>query len=207
MEEIKEMLIDSLLFELNKQKRVKKVRSIDEIHDLYLKCKERESKKLEELYIHQEKIIKLIPKDKNDEHIVYFENNGTIFSYIFRYSTFYKSYSVSRQEVKFKTRSEKLKFLLISDHALSLGNEYRRLDKLCSTLSKYPWSIIVRKLDSSLKKYYSDNKILPKRTSIVSIGSKKYFIDCEDIYSYSRFRILHEYVENDIVLNLNELNQ
>lgn len=198
-----------------KFKRKPKVRTISEIHDLYLRAKERSEKKSNEVLECINEIVRDIPPTKNnngrfnDSYITYFYIDDILHQYKMTYEDSYQSYGTSSDRVKFDEgsvediRDKKIHFILNNQRALELGEKYRRL----SAANKYLHYTIREAFEvmiiDTLQTKFKDVRAfdLPKAIPVI-VGGKRYVftIDPQSWGTYKKFIFLGESNE-DIVLD------
>jgi hypothetical protein len=98
-------------------------------------------------------------------------------------------------------RNEKLEFLLSNKKAFELGELYESLQGNTKYYHLRVREILSEMIQDKLNSVYK-NKVSPNIIT-VSIGDKKYYVECEDQYRhskiYKKFKLLNE-VEEEIKL-------
>ena len=181
----------------NRFKRKMKKWTIDEVHDLWLRACDRGSKRYQAKSKQNDKIIKEVTPNERGEYIVYYYpkyDPGHVHRYKFSYHSDWKSYGVSRDRVEMKTRDEKLTFILSKEKEFELGEEYHRLDNLCSDLQWRVKEVLWRMVEEKLQKKFKDVGSNIPDVFILNIGTKRYFIELDEQhkYGYSRFHMKNE---------------
>jgi hypothetical protein len=191
------------LFEF-KFKRKPRLRSIDEIHELYLRAKERSDERWRLKLELQNLIVKEIPKNDNNEIIVYFNNQRdpkNLYQFTMRYNSDWKGYELSRNRVEFSkdivaARSEKIHFILNNEKAFELGQKYYELHNMNSYLDHKVMSILWEIVENKLREHYKKLEENPNRdVFIIKMGSKKYFVQVDEQhrFGYLKFHLKGEY--------------
>lgn len=190
-------------------KRNPKMWTLEQIHDLFMRASERSKKR----YIIKSKIIKeiviAIPKNKNNEHIIYYYNekdSGNIWGYNISYHNEYKSHMVGNNRLKFsdniiESRNEKIEFLLHNELAFELGEKFHKAYKMCSNMEYRVRGIMWEIMERNIQEYFKKTNTLPKDVFIVDIGSKKYYIktDSQHRYGYMKFHLGNEYIPDEYI--------
>lgn len=198
-----------------KFKRKPKLRTISEVHDLYLRAMERSAKKSKEIMDCIAEIVRDIPPTAaynnryNDSYITYFYSDDVLYQYSMRYEESYDSYATSYDRVKFdegsreEIRDKKIHFILNNQKALELGEKYHRL----SAANKYlhynvreAFEVMI--VESLEKKFKDTNAINMSKTIPVIVDNKRYIfmVDPQSYGTYKKFIFLGESHE-DIVLD------
>lgn len=193
-----------------KFKRKPKLRSIAEVHDLYLRAMERSAKKSKETCDCIEEIVREIPPtgDKNsrngEKFITYFYHDDILYQYNMSYNHSYDSYGTSQDRVRFdegsveEIRDKKIHFILNNQKAIELGEKYRRINaanKYLHYTAKHAFEEMV--IDELQKLYKDVNAInLPKAIPI-TVGDKRYIfgVDQQSYGTYKKFIFLGEAAE------------
>ena len=180
-----------------KYKRKPKEWSIDQIHDLWVRAKERADKKQLELSNYIKEIAKEIPANEKGGHIVYFYNrhdkSGRIYQYNLNWSNEYKSYMIGSNPVDLKTRDEKLTFILSNDKQFEMGQKfdeiYHNTSRIHYRVREILWRIVEEKLQNKFKDAVNIPDIFP-----LQIGNKKYYIalDEQHRYGWKKFHLKNE---------------
>jgi hypothetical protein len=198
-----------------KFKRKPKLRTISEVHDLYLRAMERSAKKSKEVMNCISEIVRDITPTAaynnryNDSYITYFYSDDVLYQYSMRYEESYDSYGTSYDRVKFdegskvEIRDKKIHFILNNQKALELGEKYHRLSAANKYLHYTVRDAFEVMIVKSLEKKFKDTKAinLPKAIPVV-VGGKKYIftIDPQSWVTYKKFIFLGESHE-DVVLD------
>lgn len=189
---------------VKRYKRRLKNWTIDEVHDLWLRACDRGAKRYQEKAKYNDKIVKEVPANERGEHIVYFTHRNdpkNICYYNFRYHQDWKGYGVSQNRVELKSRDEKLTFLLAKDQKLfDMGQEYHRLDYMCSNLQYRVREVLWRMVETELQKKFKNEKHIPD-VFILKIGTKKYYVelDSQHRFGYLRFHLKNEHIDGEYI--------
>jgi len=194
---------NSDLFKL-KFKREPKAWTIDEVHELYLKAFERHSNRQKLVIDCVDRIVSEVQEFEKDKRKVYFNREGKIYQRELSKNSEYDSWGIrSADLVKFNTektinnRNEKLEFLLSNEKAFELGELYQSLQGNTKHYHLRVREILSEMIESKLRFIYKEKEA--PRISTISIGDKKYYVECDDQYRYSRiykkFKLLNEVVE------------
>lgn len=198
-----------------KFKRQPKLRTISEVHDLYLRAMDRSSKKYKEVSDCIDEIVREIPPTPSnngrysDKYITYFYSDDILYQYSMSYETSYGSYGTSYDRVNFdegsveEIRDKKIHFILNNQKALELGEKYKRL-----TAANKHFHYIVREafetmLIGVLEKKFKDIKSFNMSKAIpVVVDGKRYVfaVDPQSYGTYKKFIFLGE-ANEDIVLD------
>ncbi len=177
--------------------RKPKIWSIEQLHDLYLRTKERHNKRRE---IHNEIIEKIATEIHSDhrEYLVYFYQTANDKTYLRQYSLKwndnYNGYSYSLNDPKLKSREERLDFVLANTRAFELGQEFYESNRLRDMSNKTMWvvrEIMWSEIEKRLKDIYP--KYCPEKVLVISIGDFKYFVSVDNGYGYPSYKLLDEY--------------
>jgi hypothetical protein len=181
--------------------RYPKNRTIEDIHDIWLKLLERDKPRRKK---HTD-VWKEI--EENDIKTIYVKQNGKIYEYKFQKDIFHplKSTTYSRDVLEFKNikdskeRDKKLEFILANDYQFELG---KRFKETRNNLGKYHHvikNIFIEKVSDELRKKFKDKT--PDLINIVKVGEKKYYFMIKNPLSYYlEFEFGGEVKEN--VINL-----
>jgi hypothetical protein len=179
-----------------KFRRKAKVWTIEMVHDLWLRAKDRGEYRRKDLTDCIDEIVNTIePTNKNHrqdpEYRVYYNSGKNICYYNISKSSLGFGYGYSRDMVKFGTRDEKLTFLLANQTAFDLGEKMRRLEKLCSNQHYRVKDILNKMIEENLRKKLTDydrNDVI-----IVQISDKSYFVKIDSShFPYKSFELLNE---------------
>jgi hypothetical protein len=196
-----------------KFKRKPKLRTISEIHDLYIRSMKRSEKKSKEMLDCIDEIVREVPSTNNsryndNRYIIYFYSDDILYQYEILYEINYGCYSSSFQRVKFDEGSveeiieKKIHFILNNQKALELGEKYRRLSKSNKYLHYNVKEALELMILESLEEKFKDIRVidLPKAIPVI-VGGKKYIFTIVSSYgTYKKFIFIGESHE-DIVLD------
>jgi hypothetical protein len=181
--------------------------SFKQLHDLYLRAKERGDKRRKDFSEFIDKIInELEPSDKG-YYQVYFDREGTTSMYSIRkdehfgwaYST---DIAFSKEPVL--AREEKIDFLLNNEKKFELGEELRRLENMKSVFDRHVFGIIEQAVDEKLCEKFKKvkNHLVPKVIK-VNLGGTVYYAALDKDsrssgYDWKSFEILGK-EQSDII--------
>lgn len=185
-------------------KREPKVWTIDEVHELYLKSFERHSKRQKLVIDCVDRIVSEVQEFEKGKRKVYFTKEGKFYQRELSKNSEYDSWGIrSADLVKFSSnstlvdRNEKLEFLLSNEKAFELGELYQSLQGNTKHLHLHVREILSEMIQDKLRFIYKEKEA--PRISTISIGDRKYYIECDDQTRYSRiykkFKLLNEVTE------------
>jgi hypothetical protein len=182
--------------------RTPKIRTIEMVHDLWIRAKIRSDKKRKDLIDCIDEIIKNVDpfkKDyRGDDEFRVFYNNGKYTCYYTISKSRLGGYGYSNDVLEFKNRDDKLTFLL-SNQNFELGQKFHELNKL----SSYQHGRVEQILSDMLNKYLQDNfKELTGFNEImtIKISDKSYYVNVDSSnYPYKKFKLLNEVSEQIII--------
>lgn len=206
-------MVESFEFKFNRKPRI---RTISEVHDLYIRSIERSNIKSKEILNCIDEIISTISPQSsgnrryNDRYITHFYIDDILYQYSMSYEPMYDSYSTSYDRVRFEQgsieeiRDRKINFLINNSTSLKLGEKYRNL----SSSNRYYHIMVKCALEDMLiklldKKY--EGVISSKLPEIIPIiiDSRRYIfkVDSTSHGVYKKFVLLGESVD-DIVISI-----
>lgn len=184
-------MIDSFKY---KFKRSPKLRTIQEVHSLYIRAIERSSRKSSELLDCMNEIVENI-EPVSGKYTTYFYNDNILYEYSMSYNSSYESFGVSCDRVRFdigsigNMREKKINFVLNSIVSIKLGEKYRRL----SNSNRYYHNVVrcafedmlITILDERFKDVKSS-----KMSSIIPIiiDNRRYIFRIDDSSSYGLYK-------------------
>lgn len=183
--------------------RKAKVWTIEMVHDLWLKTKERGDSRRKDLTDCIHEVVKNVePFSKNyrgdNEYRVYYNSGDNVCYYNISKSSLGFGYGYSRDIVKFASRDEKLTFLLSNQKAFDLGQKMYRLEKLCSNQHYRVREILNKMIEEKLKKRlkeYDRNDVI-----VIQISDKSYFVKVDNShFPYKSFELLNEFTEENTI--------
>jgi hypothetical protein len=194
---------NSDLFKM-KFKREPKVWTIDDIHELYLKAFERHSKKQKLVIDCVDRIVSEVQEFEKGKRKIYFTKEGKFYQRELSYHSEYDSWGVGSYDlVKFSSnstlvdRNEKLEFLLSNEKAFELGELYQSLQGNTKHLHLHVREVLSEMVQEELRLKFKD--VESPRIFTISIGDKRYYVECEDQTRYSKiykkFKLLNEATE------------
>lgn len=178
-----------------------RVWSIEEMHDLYLRAKARYNSRRKDSKDIVEQIKQKIKPNKSETYIVYFNQEIRGEKILRQYEISFKYgdgiYGTSIGDTRFKTRDEKLEFILANEKAFELGQKFHEAKiiedgayRRSSTVESHLWY----RIEKELRKIKFP--IFSKKIIVIDIGGKKYFISVESHQHYANFTWLNEYDES-----------
>jgi hypothetical protein len=183
--------------------------SFKELHDLYLRAKERADRRRKDFSDFIDKIINEVDPNEKNEHRVYFNRDGGIaYMYSIRKDDHF-GWSYSTNQVTFSKdivlgREEKIEFILSNQRQFELGEELRRLEKMKSSFDRHVFGIMEEAMDEELRIRYKKlkNYDVPKVIK-VNLGGTVYYAALDrdsrsSGYDWKRFEILGK-EESDII--------
>lgn len=184
---------------IQKYGRAPKQWTIDSLHELWLKSKERYDQRNRDIWQYVEEITKVIPKNHRDEHLVYYTQKEQIRAYVIRYESTFRGPSIGHQDMKFETREDRLEFLLTTELNFEMGQELKRRRDLETRLHWLVFEVLWEKVEESLRQKFKNQR--PENAFVMEIGGKKYIIKTEDRYgSYYKFKLECEY--NEVLIEI-----
>jgi hypothetical protein len=186
-----------------------KVWTISQLHDLYLRLRERSSKRTKELIKYGDYVIKTIKENKKKERIIYFTDKGKIYMYCFTqyYHGMIMQYGITTRELSLSNREKVLDYLLDgNEEAFEIGQEYYRLNMLTTRLHGKIRNFISQEITRKLQAHFTKTGTTPCDTFVINLEGVKYFVKTIDKHNsyngYFRFEISNEYCqENEININ------
>lgn len=191
-----------------KFKRDPKTWSFKELHDLYLRAKERADRRRKDFSEFIDKIIsELEPNDKG-YYQVYFDRKGTTSMYSIRKDDHF-GWAYSTDRVTFskdivKAREEKIDLLMNNERKFELGEELRRLEKMKSSFDRHVFYIIEQAVNEKLCEKFkkTKNHLVPKVIK-ADLGGEIYYVALtkdsrSSGYDWKSFEILGP-EHNDII--------
>jgi hypothetical protein len=182
--------------------------SFKELHDLYIRAKERADRRRKEFSEFIDKIINEVEPNEKGEHHVYLERENGTYMYSIRkdenfgwsYSTNYVTFSKDVVEA----REEKIDFLLNNQRKFELGEKLRKLDKMKSVFDRHVFGIIEEALNEKLCEKFKKvkNHLVPKVIK-VDLGGTVYYAALDrdsrnSGYDWKSFEILGQ-EQSDII--------
>lgn len=154
--------------------------SFKQLHDLYIRAKERADRRRKEFSEFIDKIIsELEPNDKG-YYQVYFDREGTTSMYSIRKDEHF-AWACSIDRVTFSkepvlAREEKIDFLLNNERKFELGEELRRLENMKSVFDRHVFGIIEEAANEKLCEKFkkTKNQLVPKVIK-VDLGGNIYY--------------------------------
>lgn len=185
-----------------------KYRSLDLIHDIWVRSIERSNLRRDNLIKVLDKIVENTEKDHYGYSKVFLKEDNKHYVYEISYNIGFKSNSYSLNHLTFNSdlqsgRDQKLEFLLADEKLFKMGEELRRADRANSYLQYIPERELNKALSLKLKAHFDKIKKTPEDVFIAKIAGKKYYVglpsgSSSKYYGQYDFKILHE-VEEEIL--------
>jgi hypothetical protein len=174
--------------------------TITQIHDIWVRLKNRNSKRYKDISDHLKKITETFPCNGDKEWNVYYYKNGNLHGYNLSRRHGYDS-GLSYSHILPKGDEREFKINLIDERGFILGQEMNRLCELTSRFEYGILRILCRRIDEHIREkqrgkkmngYYSF--IETKRMAFIRISGNLY------LYNYSNIESpqLEKIVEKDI---------
>lgn len=199
-------------------KRYPKTWSFEQLHDLYVRAKERADKRRKDFSDFIDKIIKEVEpiesgrSEKNYRVYFYLEDSRleekVPYMYSIRKDDYY-GWTFSTERVTFskdvvKGREDKINFLLSNNRQFELGEELRRLEKMKSNFDRHVFYIIEQAVNEKLCEKFKKvkNHLVPKVIK-ADLGGVVYYVALtkdsrSSGYDWKSFEILGP-EHNDII--------
>jgi hypothetical protein len=173
--------------------------TVEQLHDLYLRAKERAEKRWNISKEIMEEIQKEVFCHDNRTKVYFYQtvrDETYLRSYEFNWSGLYNKHtSYSIGDPKLNNREERLDFLISNTKAFELGQKFRDskvLEDMAWTSSWKIRDIFWQVLERKLRNIYEDKVV--KDTILVEISGYKYFIHVENgYYGYPSFSLKNEF--------------
>lgn len=176
--------------------------TIEELHNLYRRATERSDKRWVDFkkYVY-DVVLKEIPKFEGKYYIYYYQDN-TLRG--FEITNNHDGFRYTFADPTFKTREDKLKFILNADpRNFEIGQEFYKLKRLHSSASSTTWkvkSFLGEKISKSLKEIKDKSIFRDKSITIIDISGIKYVVNIQNIYeSYFEFKWNGEVLNENII--------
>lgn len=191
--------IQNPFFEM-KFKRKPKNWTIEEVHELWIKAKERSNKRRKILCDCIDEIKNSIEPDSIDYrgkpvYKIHKVTKNSIICYTFSHSNYHKdTMSWHTDNIKLQTREERLSFLVNNTKKIELGSKFYKADKNLSYLDGRVGNILNELIDEKLKKHFKDSDFHRNESILtISISDRKYFIKQDNSrYPYKKYELLNE---------------
>ena len=181
-----------------KFKRKPKDWSLEQLHDLYLRAKERAEKRCNLSQSIMDTIQKEIVQFDNKTKVYFYQtvkDTTYLRSYDFTWKCKYnKNTSWSIGDPKLNNREERLDFLIANMRAFELGQQFyesRTIEDMAwRTMCKVK-DIFWQVLEKKLRTLYQDNAV--KETLLIEVSGHKYFVHVDNGWGYPIFRLQNEF--------------
>jgi hypothetical protein len=157
--------------------------TIDELHNLYIRVRDRSNRRWVDFknYVYGV-VLKEIPKFEGKYYIYYYQDNSIRG---FEITNNHDGFRYTFSDPTFKTREDKLKFILNADpRNFKIGQEFYRLKRLHSSSSSTTWKIksfLAEKISKKLKEVEDKSIFRDKSIAIVNISGVKYVVNIQNI--------------------------
>jgi hypothetical protein len=181
--------------------------TIEQLHDLYFRTKDRALDRSKICKDIVEKIKSEIIYDSSESgynyktYLVYFYQESNKTTYLRQYKlTFHDSrdsYSYSINDPKLNSREERLDFILANGRAFELGQEFYEAKRIEDMAWKSMWvvkSVMWEEVESKLREIYKYGEKYAPDTLVIQIGEKQYFVHVDNSHGYSKFQLKDENV-------------
>jgi hypothetical protein len=178
-----------------KFKRKAKKWSIEEIHDLYLKCVERNKIRRSILKEVTDYVVTQVPEKNGGRKVYTYSKKGNIMVYTIRYTNEFKSYGTSIDFLRFsddktKAREEKIDFIINNEILFKIGEEYKRafngVSQIEHIVFKHLWKIV----EDKLRIQFKDVKYGAPDVFTISIDGKKYYVKTDEQHRFG-YMVFH----------------
>jgi hypothetical protein len=184
--------------------------SFKELHELYLRAKERADRRRKDFSEFIDKIINDDSMDTSEKAIeIYFDRDGIAWKYSIRKDDHFGwAYSTDRVSFSVKdivlAREQKINFILNNKRKFELGEELRRLEKMKSVFDRHVFGIIEEAVNEKLCEKFKKvkNHLIPKVIK-ADLGGTIYYVALtkdsrQSGYDWKSFEILGQ-EHNDII--------
>lgn len=164
--------------------------TIEELHDLYLRTKERNKKYSKIFTKFIDDIFLNIDKNSRDEYVVYFNQKEQLRQYNISYNERYGSYSFHSEIVSLKNRQDRLEFILSNQIAFDMGEKFLLLKSFSDgsrdsmlKVKSLMWNCVENKLKDNYK--LEDN--IFEKIIMINISDKQYFAQVNNNFGYGSY--------------------
>jgi hypothetical protein len=183
-----------------KFKRKPKNWTIEQVHELWLKAKERTNKRRSELNKCIDDMKKFVKPDDVDHrekevYKIYHVCGDMIIKYTLSHSQYFKNSMCWQQDrIKLNTREERLSFLIDNEEKIKMGENFYNAEKNTTYMDSVVRNILEELINEELKKQrknsdYSTNEAV----LVIKISDKKYFVlEDNTRYPYRKYKLLNE---------------
>jgi len=172
--------------------------TVEQLHDLYLRAKERAEKRWDKTQKIMDEIQKEIFSHDNKTKVYFYQTlRGETYlrNYEFNWKGLYNKYtSYSIGDPKLNNREERLDFLIANVRAFELGQEFYESKTLDDMAWRTMWKvkdIFWQVLERKLRFLYKDKVV--KETLIIEVSGHKYFVHVDNGHGYPSFRLQNEF--------------
>ena len=193
---------DSIGFEF-RFGRKPNVRSIKDIHDIWIKLVDRNKPRMKKHSEVWDEIFNCDDlKNERGERIVYYESKGDIVKKLTftKDSLGIKSYTtdiIKKLDNKESDRKVKLDYFLASEKKFDLGKRFIESKKWVGKYHHRIKNIFIQKVCEELRNRFKDKK--PDLLNVVKVGDYRYYFSVKDPFSlYLEFEFLGEVKDNEV---------
>ena len=186
----------------NKYRYVRKEHSIEKVHDIWVKAKERSTIRRNRFNNFINTIPNHVePNDKGD-YILYYNIKETVNVVVLNFRGRFGGWSFHTDHLNMdKDRDKILSYWIADDSITELGNKFREMDKDRGyRLEGISRKILDDKINRHFREHFNKLKKYPPDSFITIIGDKKYIVTTKDRHDYATFTLSSE-VEEPIKIN------
>jgi hypothetical protein len=182
-------------------KREPKTWSIQEVHDLWVKAKQRNNNLRKRFNDFIDSIPNQVEQNSDGNYILYYNINNSVQCIILNFKGRFGGWSYHTRSIDEKDRDLTLRYWISDDKITELGNEFIRLERNRGfRLEAIVNNILSEMIDQHFRKYFENLKKYPPETFIVNISDKSYIVYVDDRLNFPRYKLSSELTEP---INLN----
>lgn len=189
----------------------KRERSITEIHDLYIRSRDRSTLKKTVTWDIINEIVEKVPVSDNrgrKSYITYFYENDILYQYEMSYDNEWDSYGISTNRVEFngtveEIRTQTIKYITSYEVEFELGEKYNKYKNYNRSLHRRVMHYLVKAITKNLEEKYKDVTLMNLPDIIpVNIGNHQYIFHADKNSSryYKNFVLIGEMEIDPIVM-------
>ena len=181
----------------NKYRYRRKEHSIEKIHDIWLKAKERNLIRRNRFTDFINTIPNHVQPNDKGEYILYYNNKETICAVVLTFKGRFGGWSFHTDYLNMdKDRDKILSYWIADDSITELGNKFRKLDNDRGfRLEGVSRQILNDKINTHFREYFNKLKQYPPDSFIIDISDKKYIVTTKDRHDYTTFTLSSEVEE------------
>jgi hypothetical protein len=179
---------------LNSKKRSPKYWTLEHIHDLWTRSNARQMERDRKFWNCLYETHRILKDGGKSRAYFYNKKNTLCYFEISENSEYGISYSTNIE--KLDSRENRLDFFLSNEESMKRGQELFNLQSLTfQKLNRWAYSAFIDVLNNKLNEKFKSDKKIPPKCFLVEIGSKKYFIEKVEGFSYNwnQFKMLNEF--------------